>query len=119
MERHIRLLGILFIVWGALSILFGLGALILMVMIGAFTNGPHNVAIFATIALVFGGFSMATGILEIICGWGLLNRRNWSRMLTIVLAIVNVIDPPLGTALGVYALWVLFNPDSQEILQTA
>ena len=49
----------------------------------------------------------ATAVLGIIAGWGLLERRPWSRMLAVVLACLALLNLPLGTALGIYTLWVL------------
>jgi len=46
-------------------------------------------------------------LLSIICGVGLLQRKPWGRILAIVLAILSLIKIPLGTALGIYTLWVL------------
>lgn len=40
-------------------------------------------------------------------GIGLLTRQSWARLLTIMLGFVSLIDMPLGTALGIYTLWVL------------
>ncbi len=33
------------------------------------------------------------------------------------MAVINVISPPFGTALGIYAFWVLFNPEAKAHLQ--
>jgi hypothetical protein len=45
--------------------------------------------------------------LAFVAGFGLLNRRPWGRMLTIVLAVLALFKFPFGTALGIYTLWVL------------
>jgi len=119
MERHVRLLGIFFTIWGGFSILCGFGVTILLVGAGVMTGEATGMTILAVVALFFGGFLVVTGALEIICGWGLMNQKSWARTMAIVLAILNIIDPPLGTALGVYALWVLFNPESQVVLAAA
>ena len=36
-----------------------------------------------------------------------MERRPWARMLAIVLGVLALFKVPLGTALGVYTLWVL------------
>ena len=36
-----------------------------------------------------------------------MNRKPWGRTFAIVLAILQLIKIPFGTALGVYTLWVL------------
>jgi hypothetical protein len=49
---------------------------------------------------------------SIIAGWGLFAGKNWARPVTLVLAIFHLPNFPFGTALGVYSLWVLLQPDA-------
>src|SRR5687767_12236397 len=50
---------------------------------------------------------------NILAGWGLKNRKEWARILTIILSILNLFGFPIGTAIGGYALWVLLNEQSK------
>jgi hypothetical protein len=45
-------------------------------------------------------------------GWGLMNHERWARMTAIVVGILALFHPPLGTALGIYTLWVLLPADA-------
>ena len=49
-------------------------------------------------------FSVACTVLT---GWALLTRQTWGRILAIVFGVLALIHFPLGTALGIYTLWVL------------
>ncbi len=40
-------------------------------------------------------------------GWSLLQKKPWGRTLAIVAAILALLKFPLGTALGIYTLWVM------------
>jgi hypothetical protein len=40
-------------------------------------------------------------------GWGLMQHQPWARIAAIVLGVLAIFHPPLGTALGIYTLWVL------------
>jgi hypothetical protein len=55
------------------------------------------------IGLLVSAFAVA----GVIAGWGLMARYPWARMLAIVLGCISLIHFPLGTALGIYTLWVL------------
>jgi hypothetical protein len=44
---------------------------------------------------------------------GLMERKRWARMYAIVVGAISLLSYPLGTALGVYTLWVLL-PESSE-----
>lgn len=118
MQNHVRLLGILFVIWGIMSIVIGLLIFALFLGGGILTGNEDALAILTVIGLIAGGFCLVTGIPEIIGGWGLMRHARWSRIVVLIMAVFNVINPPLGTALGVYAFWVLFNPESQQILNT-
>jgi uncharacterized membrane protein (DUF2068 family) len=64
-----------------------------------------------------GGIFLVTGIIGVIAGWGLYERRSWARILAIVLAFVNLLHPPFGTAIGIYTLWVLLPAASEAEYQ--
>ncbi|MDX1741610.1 MAG: serine/threonine-protein kinase, partial [Rhodothermales bacterium] len=49
----------------------------------------------------------------IIAGWGLLARKPWGRVIGIVVAILDLFNIPIGTAFGIYALWVLTEPEAE------
>jgi hypothetical protein len=51
--------------------------------------------------------TVAMAALALFAGFSLLNRKPWARILTIVLAILSLVKFPVGTALGIYTLWVL------------
>ena len=60
-----------------------------------------------------------TSVPEVIAGIGLLKRRSWARILAIILAIPDLIQIPIGTAIGIYALWVLLNSETAQLFAHA
>jgi len=48
---------------------------------------------------------------HLLLAWGLSERQPWARILGIVVGFLALIRFPLGTALGIYTLWVLL-PES-------
>jgi hypothetical protein len=46
-------------------------------------------------------------------GWGLMERRPWARTLAIIVAVIALLNPILGTVLGIYTLWVLLPVDAE------
>jgi hypothetical protein len=59
-----------------------------------------------------GIFTGASSLLGLIAGWGLLERQHWARILAIIAAILALPHLILGTAIGVFTLWVLAPSDS-------
>lgn len=121
MEQHIKILGWLYIAFGALGVLAGvvilLGAGIAGAAAGAQGEAGAGLAaggIGAVVALVIAIFSLP----NLIAGWGLLKRKRWSRMLAIVLGAISLLSIPVGTILGVYTIWALTKPESQALLNT-
>jgi hypothetical protein len=53
------------------------------------------------------GIAVVMAALALFAGLSLLKRRPYGRVLAIVLAVLALFKFPLGTALGIYTLWVL------------
>ncbi len=120
MRKHIQILGILSIVWGSFC---AVGALIILLVFGgaiglieAAANQDPGAHIAIPVVGVVGGaiflLLMITGVPSIAAGIGLLRMAPWSRILGIVLCALHVFSFPLGTALGIYGLWVLFSDET-------
>jgi hypothetical protein len=43
---------------------------------------------------------------------GLYKRKEWARILTLVLSIVEIFSFPFGTAIGIYSIWALIQPET-------
>jgi ABC-type glycerol-3-phosphate transport system permease component len=53
-------------------------------------------------------FSLVVGVCcTVLTGYALMTRQPWGRILAIVFSIFALFHFPLGTALGIYTLWVL------------
>ena len=119
--RHLRMLGVFWIALSAIHLLRGGGRLIGARMVGLigpawFDGMPwgwsvgHMVPAFLS---VMGLISLALAAAGFAAGWGLLERRPWARTLAIVVAIIALLNPILGTLLGIYTLWVLLPSDAE------
>ena len=123
-NRHIRLLGVLWLALGGLrivaaAVVYTLGRFVLM-----------NVPIPFVPERFLGGlmtfaasFLLLKAILALLVGWGLLEYQPWARMFALVMGFFALLLPPVGTALGVYTLWVLLPEQSERefraLVQTA
>jgi len=113
--RHITALGLLWIIFSGFRLIPALGLLILGHTRFPFMMMPMPAPLRMFLApflgglgVIFSGFAIA----GMIAGGGLLAHSPWARVLTIVLACISLIHFPLGTALGIYTLWVLAPQDS-------
>ncbi len=125
MEKHITLVGILNIVYSSLAIL---GALILFALAIGFKylfgliarfsdNGMHEIPFevldIAPMILAFiGSLILIVSIIGIISAIGVMKKKEWGRIIVLVISFFNLIHIPLGTILGVYSIWVLLNDET-------
>lgn len=122
-EQHVKILSVLFIIFGIL----GLVAAILVFMLGAGTaatilsqddspDAQVGAAWAGGCISVMAGLIGLVSIPSIIAGWGLSKRKAWSRILTIIIAILSLPHIPIGTAIGVYALVIMFDDETKRVL---
>ena len=123
MEKHVKILGILLIVSGVLDII---GASIgysvfagsrMLYRAYSYTHCLHYV--YGWFGLMMIGLIMLYAVPAIIAGWGVLNRWSWARIFGMIVCIIHLTSLPLGTALGIYGLWVLFSDETVKIFSGA
>jgi hypothetical protein len=123
-DGHIDLLALLLNVsailaglTGASLLALGLGALGAAAGAGAGSREADIAAGFA--AALFIGVTITLGAFAGACAAtaaGLRRRRPWSRPGALMLALVMLVIVPFGTALGIYAFWVLLRQQARELL---
>ena len=121
MERHVRLLGILSSLGGKLAMLMGVSMLLLAA--GALTElmESHDFAAGVTTAVfaVVGVFALIWGVAHVWAAVLLDRRQPFGRVLTLALALVNLVALPFGTAFGIYACWTLLTNEGRRLFEPA
>jgi hypothetical protein len=112
MKKHIELLAILHIVYNVVSFLIGAGFFFLFSGIGIISQNEIAFGVLGLIGFILGGFFITLSIPGLIAGIGLLKLRPWARILAIIMACINTLNIPIGTALAVYTFWVLVNDEA-------
>jgi tRNA A-37 threonylcarbamoyl transferase component Bud32 len=119
MEKHITIVAVLSIFFGTLGILIGIIAFVTIAGGGLISGDPEAMTITRIVGISVALFFFITSVPELIAGIGLLKRRSWARILAIILAILDLIQIPIGTAIGIYALWVLLNDETARLFADA
>jgi hypothetical protein len=122
METHVKILGVLHLVFGAI---FLMTAAFLMLTIGGAAGivgmaaDPEEAAVAIPIlgiaGTALGMMLLVLALPSLVAGWGLLKLKSWARILTIVLSVLNLLNFPVGTVLGIYGLWVLLSKDTDRL----
>jgi hypothetical protein len=101
---------------GVLGVLFLIG-------IGAASSMSSDDA---TAAAVIGIIGLIVGVLfvliagaNLVVGWGLWQRREWARIGAMGLAILRLLNIPLGTVVGVLIIWYLMQDQVKSEFQMA
>jgi hypothetical protein len=111
---HVLILGWFNIVASAIFAFLALFALLFFPVIGVASGDAEALPILSVIGcagfVLFGVFAVP----GIFAGWGLLARKPWGRVGGIIMAIFHLFNLPIGTAFGVYSLWVLTAREAEE-----
>ncbi|HSH45405.1 MAG TPA: hypothetical protein VK966_06100 [Longimicrobiales bacterium] len=109
MGTHVKVLGWLYILMGALGILGAMAAFGLLSGMGLLSGDIQAFGIMSLIGGVAGVYLTIISLPNIICGVGLLRGwRGWVLILAAVLGFLNLANFPFGTILGLYTFWVVY-----------
>ncbi len=108
MRQHAQIVAWLNIAGAVIMLLIAAFLMILLPSIGAMSGDRDALGILAIVGVSVGGFMIVLALPGLLAGIGLLRRRNWGRILAIVVSFLNLLNFPIGTVIGAYSLWVLF-----------
>ena len=104
-EEHNKTLATLHCVYGAMHALTLLGLLLLVVVVEVATPAGDAISgswiVVGVVAFVV--LLCAVGLMPLMVGYGLMKRKPWAKPSALVLAIISLINIPIGTALGIYS----------------
>ena len=118
MTQHVSFVGALHIgfgllgVAGALAIFFGFQFLFQLV-----EDEPIAQNVLSFIGNSLGLILLFISTLGVIGGIGLFSYRSWARILVMIVSALNCLNVPVGTAKGIYSLWVLMQPETIDLFE--
>ena len=117
-EKHLTLLSIIQITLSAIGMLFGLALFLILSSIGVFVGEDEAAFILPLIGAILGGLIVISSSAGLIGGIGLLKRKPWSRIVLIIVSVLDLLNFPIGTAVAVYTFWVLMQDETISILSS-
>jgi hypothetical protein len=112
--QHIMIVGWLHIVGSAIFLAIAAFVFALLTGIGVASGDAEAVTVLSIVGTSVAAFLSLLALPGIAAGIGLLMRKSWGRVLAIVVGILNLINFPIGTLIGVYTLWVLFQNTASD-----
>jgi hypothetical protein len=111
MQKHINIVAALQIGFSIFGILFAFLIYVILNLIGDFTDEPEANVILSIVANAIATVFIILAIPGIIGGIGLFKRKEWARILVLILSVLDLFHFPVGTAVGVYSIWALVQPE--------
>lgn len=114
-DTSIRLLGVIYVLWGGAGVLLGSALLLLALGAATIAGAPAREAsvlatrVTAASLSALGALLITGGAAHAWVGALLPRRRSAARLVALLLALANLPLLPFGTAFGAYGLWVLLD----------
>jgi hypothetical protein len=118
MKDHVKVIGILWIIYGVFFL--GLACLALLFFFGVATlPNVEDVepGVLRVIGILISSFLGLISLPQIVGGLGLLGYKEWARILMLVISFISLPNVPFGTFLGVYTMVILFNRETVRMFQ--
>ena len=121
MAQHVKILGILHIVFGGICVV---GAMIVLLVFGGVSalvaadrssDSLMAIPVLGAVAGVVFIVMLVVSLPGLIIGIGLLQFRPWARVGGIVLSAFDLLGFPFHTILVIYGLWVLLNRETEQM----
>lgn len=117
MEKHLTAVAALHVGLSILGGLIGIFVFVLLTGIGVVAREKEAFIILSTIGTGVGVFFLVLSVPGIIGGTGLFRRKEWARILVLILSAIDLLNIPFGTALGIYSIWVLVQEDTIQLFR--
>lgn len=115
MRTHIKIVGIVNLIYSAIGILSAAGVLLGGIFSSLATLNPIVLVVgtvtSALIAVVIGAISL----FGLIAGFALLNHQQWARYVILFVSALRLFRWPWGTLFGGYSLWVLMHDETRQL----
>ena len=115
MRTHIKVVGIVNLLYSAIGILAAAGVLLGGIFGSLATLNPIVLIVgtvtSALIAVVIGAISL----FGLLAGFALLNHQQWARYVILFVSTLRLFRWPWGTLFGGYSIWVLMHDDTRRL----
>lgn len=116
MRTHLNILAILYLLTSIGEVVAAFALLGILGGIGLLSGDVFAFSFLAGLGSILGFFLLLIGLPGLFLAWGLWRLKSWARPLGFVLAVLNLLNAPLGTLLGIYTIWALLQEESRRLL---
>ncbi|MBN1827307.1 MAG: hypothetical protein JW958_13695 [Candidatus Eisenbacteria bacterium] len=113
-ERHRTILGGLHIALGIIPVFVALIAYSLLLFAGVMSGDPTARMITGRVGSLVAFLLLLIGLPGFLSGIGLLAGAGWAKVLAVIVGALNLVNFPIGTAIGAYTIWVIASDKEDE-----
>jgi hypothetical protein len=118
LHMHVQIAAWLNILADGIFLVLGICGFVFFSGLGLFAAADSGDAVVLPILGLIGivglGFFAMLALPGMLAGYGLLKRKKWGQILGIVVGVLSLVNLPVGTAIGAYTLFVLFQNSANE-----
>ncbi len=119
-ETHITVIAVINLIFSipvaGVGLLLFFGSLVGAGFAEAFSDVPGLGALIVGAGAVIGLLFIAASLPGLLSGVGLLKRASWGKIWTIVAGALSLVNVPIGTLFGAYAIYVMTRPETDAAL---
>ena len=118
-RSHVALVAGLHIGYGSLKLI---GALIIFLAVRfawGFIPEEEEIAqqVIASVLSILPTVVAIFGFIDVLAGITLFSYKQWSRVFVIAISVLNCLNIPIGTGIGIYSIWALMQQEVQELFE--
>lgn len=112
MQKNINIVAALQIGLSIFNLLIAFLIFTVLKVVGGFVDDSNGSTILSLIADILAIVFIVISLPGIFAGMGLYKRKEWARVLTIILTVIELFSFPFGTAIGIFSIWALIQPEA-------
>lgn len=118
MEKHINVVAALQIGLSIFNLVIAFLIFTILKLVIGFIDDQNGEFVLSVIANVIAIIFIIVSIPGLLAGFGLYKRQEWARILTMIISAIEIFNFPFGTAIGIYSIWALIQPENVAAFST-
>jgi hypothetical protein len=118
MNSHVNIIAVLWIVTGIFGLFLAFTVFGILFGITFIPDIDYEAVIILRIIGLWGSLFIAIlSAPELIAGIGLMKKKEWARILTLIVSFLNLVFFPFWTILGIYSIIILLKEETIQLFK--
>jgi hypothetical protein len=118
MDSHVNIIAVLWIVTGIFGLFLAFTVFGILFGLTFIPDIDYEAVIILRIIGLWGSLFIAIlSAPELIAGIGLMKKKEWARILTLIVSFLNLVFFPFWTILGIYSIIILLKEETIQLFK--